>query len=127
MIDMAFNEKPITCRMCNLELGDEITKCYREDYDRLKRGEPQKYLQSQLVEIDSIHPTLTEGYSGKASPMPSWEPRWLSDGDLCKIGTFPQDYDFNGIKAHKLIGRSVPPVMMAQLSSRIYEQWLSKI
>ena len=58
--------------------------------------------------------------------MPSWDAKWLSDNDLCKVGSFPQDYDFNGIKAHKLIGRSVPPIMMAQLSSRIYEQWLSK-
>lgn len=127
LIDMEFNESPITCGMCNLELGDEIKGCYREDYERIKNGEPQKYLQSSLVDIDSVHPTLTEGYSGKASPMPAWSPQWLSDSDLCKIGSFPQDYDFNGIKAHKLIGRSVPPVMMAQLSSRIYEQWLSKI
>lgn len=126
-IDMEFKEQPITLRECNLELGREITKCYREDYERLKRGEPHKYLQSALISLDSVHPTLTEGYSDKASPMPDWEPKWLSDKDLCKIGTFPQDYDFNGIKAHKLIGRSVPPVMMAQLSSRIYEQWLSKI
>lgn len=126
-INMTFNEPLITCRDCQLELGEEITKCYKEDYDRLKRGEPKKYLQSGLVDIDSVHPTIIEGYSGKASPMPDWEPRWLSDSDLCKIGTFPQDYDFNGIKPHKLIGRSVPPVMIAQIASRVYEWWLSKI
>lgn len=127
LIDMSFKEKPITCKDCNLEMGREIDKCYREDYDRLKRGEPQKYLQSQLVRFNQVHPTITEGYSDKASPMPDWTPHWLSDSDLCKIGSFPQDYNFNGFKAHKLIGRSVPPVMMAQISSRIYEQWLSKL
>lgn len=126
-IDMTFNENVITCRECNLELGKPLKGFALEDWTRLKKGEPQKYLQSGLVDIDSVHPTLTEGYSEKANPMPEWKPCWLSDSDLCKVGSFPLDYNFNGIKAHKLIGLSVPPVMMAQLSSRIYEQWLSKI
>lgn len=126
-INMSFCEKPITLGECNLELGDPISGCYLEDYERLKRGEEQKYFQSSLVGKDKVHPTLVEGYSDKASPMPDWEARWLSDSDLCKIGSFPQDYDFNGIKAHKLIGRSVPPVMMAQIASRVWDYWLSKV
>jgi DNA (cytosine-5)-methyltransferase 1 len=126
-IDMVFNEEPITLRDCNLELGNPIKGCYLEDYNRLKRGEEKKYLQSTLIGLDDVHPTILEGYSDKASPMPDWEAKWLSDSDLCKVGSFPQDYNFNGVKAHKLIGRSVPPVMMAQISSRIYEQWLSKL
>ncbi len=127
MIDMEFKEKPITCRDCNLELGKLLKGFALEDWERLKKGEPQKYLQSALIDIDSVHPTLTEGYSEKANPMPEWEPRWLSDSDICKIGSFPQDYDFNGIKPHKLIGRSVPPVMMANIATRIYDTWLSKV
>lgn len=126
-INMEFNEEPITLRCCKLELGEPIKGCYLEDYNRLKQGLEKKYLQSTLVCLDDVHPTILEGYSDKASPMPDWEPRWLSDSDLCKVGSFPQDYNFNGIKAHKLIGRSVPPVMMAQISDRIYEQWLKHI
>jgi DNA (cytosine-5)-methyltransferase 1 len=126
-IDLEFKEHPITLRDCDLELGEPIKGCYLEDYNRLKNGEEKKYLQSSLIGIDDVHPTILEGYSDKASPMPDWTPKWLSSKDLCKIGTFPSDYDFNGIKPHKLIGRSVPPVMMAQISSRVYEQWLSKI
>ena len=127
LIDMEFNEEPIPVKDCQLELGEEICKCYRDDWERLKKGEKNKYLQSSLVFPNDVHPTILEGYSAKASPMLSWTPHWLSKSDLCKIGSFPQDYDFNGIKPHKLIGRSVPPVMMAQISSRIYEHWLSKI
>lgn len=126
-IDMEFNEEPITCRDCNLELGAPLKGYALEDWTRLKNGEEKKYLQSALISIDSVHPTITEGYSDKANPMPEWSPNWLSDNDLCKVGSFPSDYDFNGIKAHKLIGRSVPPLMMAQLSSRVYEYWLSKL
>lgn len=127
LINMTFDEKKITCRDCNLELGAPLKGFALADWTRLKNGDEKKYLQSALIPLDSVHPTLTEGYSEKANPMPEWSPNWLSDSDLCKIGTFPQDYDFNGIKAHKLIGRSVPPVMMAQLSNRIYDEWLSKI
>lgn len=126
-IDMAFNEEPITCRDCNFELGVPLKGFALEDWTRLKNGEEKKYLQSALINIDSVHPTITEGYSEKANPMPEWSASWLSDNDLCNVGSFPSDYDFNGIKAHKLIGRSVPPVMMAQIASRVYEYWLSKL
>lgn len=126
-IDMTFNESLIPLKDCDIELGRPIKGCYLEDYHRLKRGEEKKYLQSTLIGLNDVHPTILEGYSDKASPMPDWSPNWLSDKDICKIGSFPLDYNFNGIKPHKLIGRSVPPVMMAQLSSRVYEYWLSKI
>lgn len=126
-IDMEFNEESITCRDCNLELGAPLKGFALEDWTRLKNGEEKKYLQSALINIDSVHPTITEGYSEKANPMPEWSASWLSDNDLCKVGSFPSDYDFNGIKAHKLIGRSVPPCMCANIASRVYEYWLSKL
>lgn len=127
VIKLDFNEEPITCRDCNLELSDEIKGCFSEDYDRLKNGEDKKYFQSLLVEIDDIHPTIVAGYKDKASPMPAWEKKWLSKSDLCKIGSYPQDYDFGTCKPQYLIGMSVPPIMTAQVATEIYEQWLSKI
>jgi DNA (cytosine-5)-methyltransferase 1 len=47
--------------------------------------------------------------------------------ESCCIGTFPQDYDFGKNQYYYVIGMSVPPVMMAQIASRIHDQWLSKI
>jgi DNA (cytosine-5)-methyltransferase 1 len=55
------------------------------------------------------------------------EPRYLSDKEAKKIGTYPQDYNFLGLKPEYLIGMSVPPVMTAQISLEIYKQWLSKL
>jgi DNA (cytosine-5)-methyltransferase 1 len=55
------------------------------------------------------------------------EPRYTSVTEACKIGSYPLDYDFRESKAHYLIGMSVPPVMVAQIASRLYEDWLSKI
>ena len=55
------------------------------------------------------------------------KPRYLSKGEECCVATFPQDFDFVGNKMHYVCGMSVPPVMMAQIASKIYDQWLVKI
>jgi len=47
--------------------------------------------------------------------------------ELCDCGTYPHDYNFLNNKPDYLIGMSVPPVMIAQIALRIYEEWLSKI
>lgn len=47
--------------------------------------------------------------------------------EVCCISTFPQDYDFMNEPYYYICGMSVPPVMMAQIASAVYEQWLSKI
>ena len=52
------------------------------------------------------------------------EPRSLRDSELNKIGTFPKDYNYLGMRAKYLIGMSVPPVMVAQIATEIYEQWI---
>lgn len=53
--------------------------------------------------------------------------RTLFDDEIKMAGSYPLDYDFKTNKVFYLVGMSVPPVMMAQIASKIYEQWLSKI
>lgn len=48
---------------------------------------------------------------------------WMTEGDKRNIATFPQDYDFGDQTAQYVCGMSVPPVMMAQVASEVYEQW----
>ena len=50
-----------------------------------------------------------------------------SDADYIATQTFPQDYDFTDQTVGYVCGMSVPPVMMAQISGAVYEQWLSKV
>src|SRR5690606_29701687 len=52
--------------------------------------------------------------------------RTLSKEELCKIGSYPLDYNFLTNKPGYLIGMSVPPVMTAQIATKIHEQWISK-
>jgi len=48
----------------------------------------------------------------------------VSGIDFCKIGSYPQDYNFKKVQPKYLIGMSVPPVMTAQIAHQIYLQWL---
>lgn len=70
---------------------------------------------------------MTTGYRTKASPLIEDSNKWLNDKDICKIGSFPQDYNFLKLSAAYLIGMSVPPVMTAQIASQVYDQWLNKL
>lgn len=53
--------------------------------------------------------------------------RRLSNIEFCKGGSYPLDYNFFKIKPYYLIGMSVPPIMTAQIATKIHEQWLSKL
>jgi DNA (cytosine-5)-methyltransferase 1 len=51
----------------------------------------------------------------------------LDDECLKRCGSYPLDYDFTTSEAKYLIGMSVPPLMTAQIATRIKEYWLSQI
>lgn len=51
---------------------------------------------------------------------------WCVGDDCRNVQTFPQDYDFCDQTAQYICGMSVPPVMMAQVASEVYEQWLRR-
>lgn len=51
--------------------------------------------------------------------------RTLFKDEVLMAGTYPMDYNFKSNKPEYLIGMSVPPVMVAQIATQIWEQWLS--
>ena len=55
------------------------------------------------------------------------EYRKPNKAESCCIGSYPQDYNFIGVKYNYLIGMSVPPVMTANIATEIYNQWLCKL
>ena len=74
--------------------------------------------------LDKICPTL----SAKEDSLIHFEqPRYLGKSEVCSISSFPQDYNFARQLPHYVCGMSVPPIMIAQVASQIWEQWLSKI
>lgn len=72
---------------------------------------------------EKVCPTIT---NGPATLLFDKE-RYINVVELKKVGSFPLDYKVEEKKARFIIGMSVPPVMMAQISHQIYIQWLSKI
>ena len=54
-------------------------------------------------------------------------PRYMSAHDTILASSFPLDYDFDGMKPWFACGMCVPPVMMANVATRIWDYWLSKI
>jgi len=80
---------------------------------------------SKYIYDDKVCNTVA---SSSGSKLVSFsEPRKLNDNELKQIGTFPMDYNFNNNDVKYIIGMSVPPVMTAQIATKIYEQWLSKL
>jgi len=76
----------------------------------------------RLVFNDSVADTITSG-----SKLIKEDATYMNKSELCQIGSYPLDYNFNSNLFDYLIGMSVPPVMTAQIAKQIYEQWLSKL
>lgn len=54
------------------------------------------------------------------------EPRHLTAGEVSRLATFPDDYNFLKMSANYVAGMSVPPKMMEKVAIEIRKQWLSK-
>lgn len=50
-------------------------------------------------------------------------PHKITNNEILKISSFPLDYNFCGENIYTICGMSVPPIMMAKISERIYDQW----
>ncbi|WP_324712125.1 DNA cytosine methyltransferase [Flavobacterium columnare] len=54
------------------------------------------------------------------------EPRRMNSVEMILAQSFPLDYDFRSDKCTKIqyvLGMSVPPIMMAHIANRIYNEW----
>lgn len=136
-IDMSFNEED-----CNVGEfvdfnGDQI-KCGKlrllwdnrefgvrtqKDANNRLYGKPANFGQSYIY-LDTPAPTLT---AKKEALIHFYRPVYTSVQECCCISSFPQDYNFGKEQPWYVCGMSVPPVMMANVASNIYEQWLSKL
>jgi DNA (cytosine-5)-methyltransferase 1 len=137
-INMDFKEEPIIYGEFSDYQGKEINSPkLRElwdahepkDYDLasacIKLRGKRSFFNYILLKEDCVPPTFIGGHG---TMMTEKEPKFLSKNEILKISTFPLDYKTkNQNELEYLCGMSVPPVMMAQIATRIYEQWLSKL
>ena len=73
--------------------------------------------------IDKTKPIKTITAAAASGELLEEGPFYIHDEDLILAGTFPTDYNFLKNKVKYLIGMSVPPVMVAQIATKIFEQW----
>lgn len=136
-LDMDFKEEPIMFGECadfkGREVKSNVTRYLWENRQPgdMNQGAANERLYGKnsnfnqtYAHLNKVCPTLA---SKETCLIHFEQPRFLSASEVCCISSFPQDYNFAGQSPHYICGMSVPPVMMAQVASRIYEQWLSKI
>jgi DNA (cytosine-5)-methyltransferase 1 len=104
-----------------LELMQPSDKCI-SDINERHFGKISRF-NALLIGDDDVCPTIT----ATEVNYRKHDKKSLSNGDYCNAGSYPVDYNFNGQKTKYLIGMSVPPVMVAQIATEIYNQWLTKI
>jgi DNA (cytosine-5)-methyltransferase 1 len=131
-LDMAFNEEEIP--YLNIEQpeheekGKHIPAGILPYWKKIAPGRSCSdvhpdghYFQELKLSKDRSLPTLR---AGSNSYYHYETPRRLYDKEILLGGSYPLDYDLCGRQAIYMVGMSVPPVMMAQIATRISEQWL---
>ena len=139
VIDLTFRDEPINFREIYLPGVDDrpASQGQMKDYWDKRRPEDvdfrdtvqreygvAKCFSNRYLKLDEVCSTLTSNsdvlYLYDEYRKPNRE-------EVCCISSFPQDYNFLNEPYYYICGMSVPPVMMAQVASRVYDQWLSKI
>lgn len=136
-IEMNFNEKEIKFneiltdgerKKINSSMHEAYEYCMKNNYsDFAKYYEDnfnkRKCFNTVLIFKNIVASTITSS----CAHVIEGEKAFINDTELKLCGSYPLDYDFIKNKVSYLVGMSVPPVMTAQIATRIYEQWLSKI
>lgn len=136
-IDLTFNEEPILWREVQSKANDRplteqkynLWKLRKEgDIDLssccARNGEnPNKFFNSKFIYADKVPNTV----AAKDCCIVFDEGRQRNHEEIKLCSSFPLDYNFQDQPIDYVCGMSVPPVMMAQVASRVYDQWLSKV
>lgn len=131
---LEFHGKPITFGEVRTADGVEYKGKLKKDLDRATAGDIKisdirtrcgdKYgsFNNIIVSDDRVTPTLP----ATAQFFRYHDRKGFSTGDIVNCSSFPQDYDFMDQKPQYICGMSVPPNMMANIATAIYDQWFKK-
>lgn len=116
----------ITKKYWDLKSDIKLVPCLIEEWDKVAIGDAsKKYFNLCKPSLNKPCYTITETTStGAASVVHPLQKRKLNIEEVRLLSTFPKDYNFLDTNAISTMGRSVLPVMMANISNQIYLQWL---
>ena len=134
---LEFNEKEIPFKNIednvNKPLFSNPSPCYKKYWKLCKYGEScstyhPKGSYHGAYKIDPNKPlnTLLANTSKSRDGAIHYNTfRMLTKNEVCMVGSFPLDYICDDY--YYTIGMSVPPLMIANIASEVYKQWLTKI
>lgn len=114
------------------KFGDKLSNSFLRYWIGTPIGKPLSYAHPKGSYFTSIKVSpdkpLNTIVATSGSKLCHYEqPYELSDELLQLCGSYPLDYEFIELDAKTLCGRSVPPVLMANISNQVYEQWLKNL
>lgn len=136
-IEMEFNEKEIPFKDFDSgKQGRKLSPSIIEWYDKVfigesvgncirRLGNKEKFFSYSKLDPNKPLKTILSQYD--SGEFRHDTPNYIHEDDLKLGGSYPTDYNFLKLKPKYLIGMSVPPVMTAQIATKIFNQWLSKI
>lgn len=135
-IEMEFNEseilfKEVYTEYIDRKLSPAIQKLWYERIDtdndmgtiNQRIHGKSTYFGHKFTKMNEVNKTIIAGDNTILYDYP----RLINKYELCKVGSYPLDYNFLKLRPEYLIGMSVPPVMTAQIATEVYNQWLSKL
>lgn len=131
-IDLEFNEPEIPYKDIESpyreEKGKHIPEGIKIYWEKIEPGracsdahEKGHMFQEFKLHPDRVLPTIR---AGSNSYYHYEDARRLFDEEIMKGGSYPLDYNLMSNQAIYMVGMSVPPVMVAQIATRIYDTWL---
>lgn len=132
ILDLEFNESGIP--FIDIESGPHEKPLFknpapscREGWDKCKIGKPiysDKKFDTYKIDPSKILNTITASYSRHRGGALHYKVfRVLTKNEMFKASTFPLDYMYSD--PAYICGMSVPPIMTAQIATRVYKEWLN--
>ena len=129
-----FKEKPIPCSNAIKDvinhgkthaLSPKVKALWEKTKpgDSLSKVHPKGHYFNFSV-ANPYRPTSTLTASQPGIPIRWDKPRHFSSGELLRIQTFPEDYNFLKSEPSYVMGMSVPPFMTQRVALEILENWL---
>jgi DNA (cytosine-5)-methyltransferase 1 len=133
-LQLNFNEIQINYKEIEDKTGDEpLTETQKKWWVNTPMGKSFSefhpkghWFNAFKIAPNIVCPTICAG-TGNAGTYHYDKPRKLTTLEYNRCSTFPLDYNYIENKPKYLMGMSVPPVAMANISEQIYLQWLCKI
>jgi len=133
-LKLNFNGEPILFRQVRTEKGEPIRgEKTKNRLDKMQRGDMciadivrrtengrEVCFNTKIIWDDKVCLTIT----ANGTFIRAYDKNAFSEDDYRNVSSFPQDYDFMNQSAHYVGGMSVPPNMMANIATEIYNQWL---